>query len=231
MVFFIGILFGVLFVWIALRSGLYSTFALMFNMVIAVYLAIFLRPMILKIIPMDNMPLYANSVGMFLTAAACFAILYGITFVFFTGPYNIVFPKIFDILFAGILGFIAGFFVWSFISLLITISPISQKPFLTAFSYSSQQESYSSLRFFCGLIHNFTAKKSADYSIENAIDDLLKNAEKQMKKPEPVAPVTPPAQSATTVRSSDPNKPDTAVTDSNTKPLPAPVVSDPNKNK
>jgi hypothetical protein len=60
-----------------------------------------------------------------------FYILYAIAYTFLTGQFKVNFPKIFDILFAGLLDFPLGFLVFSFMVLVITVTPLSKNLFIS----------------------------------------------------------------------------------------------------
>ena len=136
MVFWIGILVGGLFAWFAIRMGFYETWVMLFNIVISVYLGVFLGPIIANIVAVADAP-YSNVLAILAIAIASFLILYGISYIFFTSQFNIPFPKVFDILVAGFLGFLAGFLVWSFVSFLVCIAPISQNTFVKEIGFGS----------------------------------------------------------------------------------------------
>ena len=54
MVFWIAILAGVLFTWLAVRMGFYETWVLLFNLVVAIYVSIFLAPAVARFVPMPG---------------------------------------------------------------------------------------------------------------------------------------------------------------------------------
>ncbi|MHC4397981.1 MAG: CvpA family protein [Planctomycetota bacterium] len=126
MVFWIGILFGCLFVWLAVKKGFYETWILLFNIIIAVHLAVFLGPVIAKIVPVARESAYNNALCMMIPGVGSFLILYFISSTLFTGQFSVPFTKTFDTCAAGFFGFLAGLLVWCFLSLLICITPISQ---------------------------------------------------------------------------------------------------------
>ncbi len=79
MVFWIGILFGCLFVWLAVKKGFYETWILLFNIIIAVYLAVFLGPVIANVVPVARGSAYNNALCMMIPGVGAFLILYGIS--------------------------------------------------------------------------------------------------------------------------------------------------------
>ena len=198
MAFWCGIFFGGAFAWFAIQKGFYETWAILFNLVIAIYLAIFLGPVIAGITPAGGTP-YSTLLAIIVTAAAAFAILHGITFVFFTGQFTVSFPKVFDILGSGLLGFLAGFLIWSFISLLLLLTPISQNKFVKEFGFAAQfqEANVPYISRWCNFVNNLVAYPDNKYTAEQAIDKILKTAGKKK---------TPPKKTTTTPQT-EPNEP------------------------
>ncbi len=94
MVFWLGILTGGLFIWFAMKIGFYEMLAMFFNILISIYVAIFLTPVILDIVPAASETQYCNTLALVVIAAGTFFILYGITYVFLTGQFKVSFPKL-----------------------------------------------------------------------------------------------------------------------------------------
>jgi len=183
MVFWVGILVGGLFIWFAVKIGFYEMWAMLFNIVISIYVAIFLTPFILDIFPEAGDISFCNAFAMVVLAIGTFFILYGITYVFLTGQFKVSFPKIFDILFTGVLGFLAGFLVLSFIALLITTTPISQNRFVRqlGLNRNSQQANITYICWWCDLVNSIVSSPDTKITSEQAIEQLLNNT--QQKRP------------------------------------------------
>lgn len=198
MVFWIGILVGALFAWLAITIGFYETWAMLFNIVISIYVGIFLRPMVADIIPAaGNMP-YSNALTTAALVIACFLILHGISYIFFTSQFSVVFPRVFNTLGSGFLGFLAGFLVWSLVSFLICIMPISQNTFVKGigFDSQSQQTNISYLRWWCDLVNTMVSSGDSEVSSEQAISELVKSVEKKAR-----------ARTVGRIKPAEPNKP------------------------
>ena len=119
MAFWIGILVSIVFVCLAIKVGFYEMWVMLFNITISIYLAIFLRPIIADVVPMPGDAKYNDAITVIAIGIVAFLILHAISYVFFTGQFNVSCPKIFDILGAGFLGCLAGYLVWSFVILLV----------------------------------------------------------------------------------------------------------------
>jgi len=194
MVFWIGILVGGAFAWFAIKLRFYQTWALMFNIIISIYLAIYLRPVIANIPVVGDTP-YSNVLIMVAVALASFLILHGVSYTFLTSQFNVSFPKVLDTLGTGLLGFLAGFLVWSFLSLLIYITPASQNTFVKGIGFTNefQQTTVSYISRFCNLVNMVVSSQDNEHSAEQTITKLLKGAgsKTQAKQAEPEKPVEP----------------------------------------
>ncbi len=181
MVFWAGILVGGLFIWFAVKIGFYEMWATFFNIVISIYIAIFLRPVILDVVPeAKNMPC-CNALALSVLAIGTYLILYGITYIFLTGQFKVSFPKIFDILLAGVLGFLSGFLVLSFIALIITTTPISQNRFVRqlGLSRNSQQANITYICWWCDLVNSIVSSPDTKITSKQAIEQLLNSAQQK----------------------------------------------------
>ncbi|MGD8786321.1 MAG: CvpA family protein [Phycisphaerales bacterium] len=175
MVFWAGILAGGFFIWIAVKIGFYETFAILFNIVISIYVAIFLTPIILDIVPAAGETQFCNALALIVIAAGTFLILFGLTYILLTSQYKVSFPKIFDILFSGALGFLTGFLILSFIVFIITVTPISQNRFVKQIGLDrkSQQANISYICWWCDLVNRFVSSPESKITTEEAIDKLI----------------------------------------------------------
>jgi len=180
MAFWLGIFIGGIFAFIAIKIGFYEMWATLFNIVISIYLAVFLRPMITNIAAIGDTP-YNNALIILATAIVSFLILHGIAYIFLTGQFTISFPKLFDTLGTGLLGFLAGFLVWSFVSFLIGITPISQNTIVKEIGFGSQfrQTNIPYLCWWCSLVNKAVSTEDSGYTTSEAINGLLKEIEKR----------------------------------------------------
>lgn len=185
MTFWIGILVGVLFAYFAVKIGFYETLIMMFNVVISVFLGIFLGPTIANIPVVADTP-FCNILSILTITAVAFLILHGISFVFLTGQFNIPFPKVLDVIGAGFLGFLGGFLIWSFITVLVCVSPISQNAFVKGAGFGGhfQQMSISYVSWWGDLVHKAAYSQDNKQTTQQVISGLLKNAEKKTQKKE-----------------------------------------------
>ena len=195
MVFWIGILIGGLFVWLAVKLGFYDAWALLFNILIAVYTAVLMTPTAIDMIPTAGDTAYGNALTLMALALATFFILHGISHIFITGQFNINFPKVFDILGAGVIGFLAGLLIWSFAALLISATPAGHKGTLQAIGFGNniKQTNAPYIEWWCDLVNTITAPKNTRKPTKQTMTWLLKKAEEAAnkvpkKQPDPNTP-------------------------------------------
>lgn len=182
MAFWFGILVAGLFVWFAVGIGFYEMWVMLFNIVISIYLAVFLRPIIVNIPVVGDTP-YSNALTMIAIAIASFSILHGISYTFITSQFKVSFPRIFNTLGTGFLGFLAGFLVWNFVSFLIFITPISQDTFVREIGFNDefQQSNISVICRWCDLVNTVVSSQDSEYTTEQAVSGLLKSTEPELQ--------------------------------------------------
>ena len=207
MVFWLGILVGAIFAILGAKKRLYETWAIMFNVLISIYLAIYLTPIIKNFIPAAGDISIADILTTLSVAIASFVILHGIAYVLILSQFNITFPKILDVIGAGFLGFITGILIWNFASLLICASPLSQKAFVQSigFNAQTQQSNISYISWWGDLVNSVVSSEDSELTTEKAIKDLLKTSEAEKKQPKLKKPLQP-EDTNEPAKCSDPNK-------------------------
>jgi hypothetical protein len=176
MVFWMAILTGILFVWLALRLGFYETWILFFNIVISVYVSIFLAPLVAGLAPgAGKAASYVTALSMLLLAGGCFAVLQGLSYVFLTGQFSVAFPRFFDVLLSGGLGFFAGFLVLSFAALVVTTTPLAENKLVSSIGFSRQAEetNLSCLAWCCNQVHSVAGFETDPNAAQTAVDRLF----------------------------------------------------------
>jgi hypothetical protein len=203
MAFWMGILVGGFFAWLAIRIGLLETWAMLFNILVSIYLAVFLGPTIANIPGAADAP-FSNLLAAIGTAIATFLVLHTISYTFITAQFSFSFPKILGSLGAGLLGFLAGLLVWSFASILICLTPISEQPIAKGLGFcsKSQQTNVSYMSWWCDLVNKAVASQDSRHTSKEAINALLEKAEKERRNktvepPEPNEPTEPNVKTST----------------------------------
>jgi len=175
MVFWTSILAGGLSIWLAVRIGFFEMWTMLFNIAISIYVAIFLTPVIMNFVPAAGDTSYGQALTLTALAVGTFLILFGISYVFLTGQFSVAFPKVFDIILAGILGFLAGSLLFSFAALIVTVTPLSQNRLMSkvGFNAQSQRTNIAYICRCCDLIHLAVSSADSETTAEQTIDALL----------------------------------------------------------
>lgn len=183
MVFWLAILAGALFAWIATRFGFFETWAGMFNIIISVFVAVFSAPVIIDVVPAAGETAWGIALTLAAIAMGAFLILHGTTYAFITGQANVSFPKIFDTVLAGVLGFLAGFLVLSFAALLICVTPMSRNEFVNKVGLGrrSQQANISYICWWCDLVNTVVSVRDNKVTSKQAVNELLSAAQPKPK--------------------------------------------------
>ena len=127
MVFWLAVLVGALFAWIAVRNGFYATWILFFNLLLAAYVAIFSAPVVIADVPAATaIPGYGYALTLLSIAVATLFIAYGTCYACLSGKLRLEFPRFFDTIVAGVLGFLAGFLAWSFLTFSFALTPLAE---------------------------------------------------------------------------------------------------------
>lgn len=184
-----GILAGGVFAWLAIKIGFYETWAMLFNIVIAVYIAIFLAGPILNFLPEETTDIPCReALALIIIAAGSFLILYGITYILFTSQFKVPFPKIFDILIAGLLGFFGGFLLLSFAALIICLTPFGK---YAAINKESVGNNMNSTYWLLDGIHSMVSGSENELKTSDAVEQLLNRPLPKTQPQEPGKPIQP----------------------------------------
>lgn len=167
MFFWITVVAGILTGLLGLRLRWFESMALLFNLLIGIYLGLYATPYLSALVPMAleipyGMPLTALGVTL-----VSFGILQTITYLLITGQFSVYFPKLLDYLGGGICGFMAGFLVLSFAVTLMKVQSQTNTEHLLPKEVSVQANV---LEWWTGKIHCFAGKKGT--SMTDALNDL-----------------------------------------------------------
>ena len=139
MVLMITITAGVIFALLGLKKTFYPMWALLFNVLLAIYAAVMLTPVVLdKFETLGYFGNYSRALSLLAIALSVFVVAQLLTFRFLTAVYCVSFPVILNNAGAGILGFITGFVISNFVIFLISVTPILQNPSLQKLSSDAE---------------------------------------------------------------------------------------------
>jgi len=190
MIFYMGVLFAALLAWVGFKAGFYQIWTTLFNVLIAIYLAIHFSPLITEIIPAAGSTEIGKTLCMLITSGAIFLILHGFAYVFLLSQFSVTFPKILDTLGAAFLGFLTGFLIWSFVCLVICTGPIGKNAVVRAIGFDRQgfreakMQSY--LVWWSNLLDGFVVSGESRNCTERAVSDMLKSPVRRGRDVKPV---------------------------------------------
>jgi hypothetical protein len=180
MVFWAGILAAAFFAWLAVKIGFYETWTMLFNIVISIYLSVFLTPVITTMVPAASDTAYGNALTLITVAVGAFLILHGISYSLLTlASCQVWFPRPLDNVGSGLLGFLGGLLVWSFLALVTSASPFSQSSFAQDIRLTSSVEktNVAYVAWWCDMVNAVVATGDNKQTTRQVISKLLKPAQ------------------------------------------------------
>ena len=175
MIFWLAILVGGVFAFVAVKIGFYETWVALFNIVVSAYIALFATPTITQLVPAAVDTPYGKGLCLLAIGLGCFAILQGLSFVFITGQFSVSFPKLFDSIGSGVLGFLAGFLTLSYLSLVVTATPLSEQKILRSIGLTpdSQQANISYICWWGDRVNSVVGYPEAEQDTRATVEHLL----------------------------------------------------------
>jgi hypothetical protein len=199
MIFWIGIILALILAALTAKKGLYETWTLFFNVLIAVYLGLTLGPVLKGLLGIKGGGEIFVMLG---TAVISLTVLYLFSYVIFLSQFHVTFPKILDAVGGGLLGFLTGLLIWSFIAFLISVSPLSRYGAIKkiGFNSASIQSNTGYMKWWAGIIHGIVSADQKEESIDQTMLVLVENAEKAAQPAHAVVEPNEPAAPAETIR-------------------------------
>ncbi|MBN2019272.1 MAG: CvpA family protein [Sedimentisphaerales bacterium] len=184
MVCWIGILIAVGFAYSAIKLGFYQAWTVLFNVIISVYLGIRLGPSIEEFVPVGGQ--YSATIALAGTAVGAFLILQGISYAFLLGQIEVSFPRVFNVLGAGLFGFLAGFLISAFAMLVFCTTPLSQNDYVKEIGLGGetfeQTKMQSYIAWWCSAVDKVALMSNNPDSADKAIRDLIADAAVRNRK-------------------------------------------------
>jgi hypothetical protein len=181
-VFWIGILIAVIFAYTAIKQGFYHAWTLQFNMAVSVYIAVRVGSGLEDFVPAAVGGQYARTFALLGAWLGTFLILHGIAYVLLIGQFEVTFPRAANVLGSGILGFLAGFLIWSFGTFVFCTTPLCQNKYVkeigldTKTFEEAKMQSY--LVGWCGFMDKFVGSSDEPPPVDKVIRELLIKPEK-----------------------------------------------------
>lgn len=181
MLFWITLLLSLIFAYLGTRRGFYEVVVFSFNLGLSVYLGLFLTPYVVTTVPATLDIPGGLALTLFVLCLMCFLILFGASFLLFTGQFTVPFPKIFDVLISSVIGFMSGFFLVSFLCLILTMVPFTQaNAMLENLNMDSNRDMICAV---CDRIHAFVGR-SDQYSTQTILHWLREKNEPPRTAPD-----------------------------------------------
>jgi len=194
----IGILIGLGFAFYGFRRGFYDMWVILFNVVISLYLGIFLWPTIIEYFPLLEKTSLHIVMTVLITSAIVFTILQSLASLLLIGQFTVILPKILDTLGAAILGFLTGLLLWGFVSLVITLTPVHENDFVNELGFTGYSEANKAthLLWWGDFVNTFTGSSGNIHSTEDVINELLKKVQLKREEGKAKKTRTPPVKTA-----------------------------------
>jgi hypothetical protein len=127
-VFWLALLVGALFARTGIRIGFVKTWIVLFNVVVAVYIAVAVTPVFCDMFSRPRAGSDVPALALFGIASGACAALHAVAYAMFRGGVVLSLPKAVESVGAGLLGFCLGFLLVSFLGLVICLAPFAQHP-------------------------------------------------------------------------------------------------------
>lgn len=175
MVFWGAVLIGGLFAWAAAQVGFFASWIMLFNLVLSAYLAIFVGPLILDSIPATTDTPYGYALVLLTVGIATLVTSYAICYTCLSGRLRVEFPHLMDKIGAGVLGFLGGFLVTSFLGFAVSLTPLPEMDSLKPLGLdaASQRATRSYICWWCDVLHGFVGSSDAGVTSADAVASLL----------------------------------------------------------
>jgi hypothetical protein len=180
MAFWIAIAMGMILGYVYSRKGFYEAIILVFNLILSMYLALYLTPTLLAQAPSATDIPGGLALAVLILFSLCFGVLLAISFVLFTGQFTVPLARILDCLGGGFAGFFAGLGGTSFILLVLTLTPIPGIP-----EYAQNMEVTANTRIVCSACDGLNRWVGAD-RLYKTKELLVWLNEKALEKPAPM---------------------------------------------
>jgi hypothetical protein len=175
--FLLGILIAAIFALSAKKMGFYHAWTMLFNLVISVYLAIRIGPAIEDFFPAAVSGQYSVTFAILAAGTGAFLILQIIAYILMVGQFEVTFPRVVSIFGSSVVGFLAGFLVWSFGTFAFYTTPLCQSQSVKEIGVDAKtfEESKTQpyLAWWCNFLDKFIAAGDTPVSAEKAIKDIL----------------------------------------------------------
>ncbi|MGD0571959.1 MAG: CvpA family protein [Sedimentisphaerales bacterium] len=176
-VFWISILIAVIFAYSTIKLGFYHAWTMLFNLLVAVYIAIRIGPFLEDFFPAAVNGQYGKTISLLAAGTGTFLILQGIAYVLLIGQFEVTFPRTVNIIGSGLMGFMAGFLVCSFATFIFCTTPFSQQQYVKEIGLDTKTFEEAKMQSYlvgcCKFMDTFVASGNDTVGAEKTIKELL----------------------------------------------------------
>jgi len=184
MLFWFCLIVGALFAWLGFKKGFYVAIAMVFNLMVGIYVGVLAAPRILNMNSEYGQSGYYAAATIIVLAAVIFAVLQVIAWFYFLRDTEEYFPKLIEQVAGGLCGFLFGYLLLSLVVLSICVMPFSRADipsFLPQRDNMTRFASSSVLRV-CGFIGEYSLE-CFDGQPEAVVESLLSLGENKTSPP------------------------------------------------
>ena len=204
MLLWIGIIVGGAFAWNFSKRGILESWTFFFNLLVSVYLAIFLQAVISAKVSIGGDTAYSCALTTLASAIGFFLLFQAVSYTFFTSQFSASFPRLLDIIGSGALGFLAGLLVWCFVALLVCLTPLSQSTLARGINFEDEFKNFNApyLCWWCDAVNTIVTPAENRTTCRQVTETLSKSAKRKKFRRRAIGRTTPPRRAQ-----SDPNTP------------------------
>lgn len=186
MIFWIGIAVGAFLAWCATQSHFVKSWVLLFNLVIAVYIAVFTAPLVTHDLVEAQQTAYGHALALLAIVGGALFALCNICFMLMPDDKDVDLPEALNTILCGAVGFLGGMLVWSFLVVLIYVSPLGETNFARQCGLTRDRRptSVSFLCACCDVVH-LVASNGSVRSSGDVIDKMAGLKGQLVPPPEP----------------------------------------------
>ena len=120
---------------------------------------------------------YGKTISLLATATGTFLLLQGIAYVLLIGQFEVTFPRAVNIIGSGLMGFMAGFLICSFATLIICTTPFSQQQYVKEIGLDAKTFEEAKMQSYmvrwCKFMDTLVASDNGTVGMEKTIKELL----------------------------------------------------------
>ena len=185
MIFWLTIMIGILAVLIGKKKGFFPMWAILFNIMIPIYISVMLTPTVVGVIPDIGTNGYNQAGCVAGIAILFFVFLQFIATNYFTADSDVILPDFVEKIGTSVISFIAGYLACCFIFFIICIMPFSDKPIAKKILGKDQRSlsAVASVAKTCDFVGAISLQCHEDTTVPKIVDWFIEPAYKPTDEP------------------------------------------------